>query len=175
MIDLSRDEQLFEVRDGHENDLRDFRPRILHRALGLDAGCVEGVQTVAEQRGVRRDDSERQRGARAIAGLLEAFAQGGRRGVLAGIDEAARNLERDAAVAVTVLAHEHDFAVARDRHDLRPIDGLDAIERARLAIDGRHRERTGDVEDAALGDLRARKLLPSLQRRRWQLPHGVPS
>ena len=50
------------------------------------------------------------RGARAIAGLLETFAQRGRRRVLARVDQSGGNLERDALRAVAVLADEHGLA-----------------------------------------------------------------
>ena len=147
-----RRSKLFELRDGDEHDLGDLGAGVLHGALGLDVDRVEGVQPIREQRGIRIHDAERQRGARAIARLLETLAQRRRRRILARIDQAARNLERDALRAVAVLPHEHGLAVGRDRQDLRPVDRSNAMKRARLAVDRRRRDRALDREDAAVRD-----------------------
>src|SRR6185503_862385 len=123
VLDLAGEQQTLKIRDWHEHDLGDLAAGVLNGALRLDVGRVEAMQAMREQRGVRIQVTERLRAARAIAGLLEALAQGGGGRILSGIDEPARHLERDALRAVAVLANEHGFVVARDRQQLRPVHG----------------------------------------------------
>src|SRR5215203_2861653 len=119
VIDLTRDEHAFEVGNRHEHDLRDLVACVLDGPLELRAGRIETVQAIREQSRIGVYDAKRSCRAHAVTRLLETLADRARGRLLAGLDETARHLERDALCAVAILSDENGLVVGGDGKNLQ--------------------------------------------------------
>lgn len=101
-------------------------PPCTRRQEEVDAVVLDG--RVREGRAERLD----RRGA--VAGLLEQLALGSDERILAGVDHAARRLQRDLPHARPVLLDEHELALLGHGDDVRPVRARERGHLLRVAV-----------------------------------------
>ena len=76
---------------------------------------------VAEDGGIGPHRAEEARGGAGVAGLLAQLARAGGERILAAVDDAAGDLEREVVDAEAELAHEHEVMVRREGDHIHPV------------------------------------------------------
>src|SRR5207253_6697802 len=86
------------------------------------------------------------------ARLFQKLARRRCRGILAGINHPARNLQRHFVCAVTVLLNHDDFIAGRERYDVDPVDSFYTVEVVRASVARIYSPVAPDLKHTTIGN-----------------------